>query len=178
MDFTVVVLMAYINVAKSNNKIGIIFNSPLPPPPKASMQAPKKLTKTPSSCFLVVENFQTNEPTIITNIGIIELMIPAILLVICVSAIGKRNIGIKFPETAAIMSYFRCFLGNCFILETAQGISTSPEINTLKAPTSYGLKYSRDFLISINDDPQITDKPIRRIHFRFSVFKVFVVLKS
>ena len=100
------------------------------------MQAPVKLIKTPSNCLFVVENFQTKDPTIITNIGIIELMIPAMLLLISVSAIGNKNIGTKLPESPTMMSHFKCLFGNSFILESAKGIRTIPEIKTRKAPTS------------------------------------------
>ena len=110
--------------------------SPLSPLPKAKIQAPIKLIKTPSNCLLLVENFQTKEPTRITKIGIIELMIPAMLLLISVSAIGNKNIGIKLPESATKTSHFKCRFGNSFIFEMAKGISTIPEIKTRKAPTS------------------------------------------
>ena len=79
--------------------------------------------------------FQNAAPTIITKSGIVELIIPAILLLTLVSAIGNMNIGIKFPQSAAIINNYRCDLGNFLMFNKAIGESKTPEIRTLSAPT-------------------------------------------
>ena len=71
-----------------------------------------------------------------TNMGIMELIIPAMLLLTLVSAIGNRNIGMKFPVTAAKMSHFKYFRGNFLIFKIAIGNNKIPAIKTRKAQTS------------------------------------------
>ena len=85
----------------------------------------------PKICRGVVLVFQNAAPTKITKSGIVELIIPAILLLTLVSAIGNKNMGIKFPQSAAIMSHFRCDLGNFLMFNKAIGESKTPEIRTL-----------------------------------------------
>ena len=45
-----------------------------------------------------------------------------------------------------------------------KGIKASPEILTLKSATSTGANAKRDFLINMNDVPQIIDRKINVIH--------------
>ena len=141
-----------------------------------SKTTPEKLIRIPKICLEVVFVFQNNAPTIIVKIGIIEFIIPAMLLLTLVSAIGKRNIGIKLPANAANISHFICFFGNFFLFRIAIGDKKTPEINTLSAPTWYGEKCSRDFLINIKEEPQIRESTTRIIHFSFSAVIILCYL--
>ena len=112
---TVVTLTAYRKAAKSNKTTKKIGVSALFSPEIISKTTPEKLIRIPKICLEVVFVFQNNAPTIIVKIGIIEFIIPAMLLLTLVSAIGKRNIGIKLPAKAAKKSHFSCFFGNFFL---------------------------------------------------------------
>ena len=100
------------------------------------MQTPEKLITVPMTCCFVVLVFQNSAPRIMTKIGITELMIPATALLISVSAIGNRNIGIKFPQAAATKRYFSCFLGNFLMFIIASGIRRTDAMAIRKLPTS------------------------------------------
>ncbi len=90
--------------------MGRNLKPPVSPVAKVRIQVPVKLIITPINCLLVVSIFQINKPIMMIKIGNKEFIIPAILLETFVSAIGKRNIGIKLPETAARINHFIPFL--------------------------------------------------------------------
>jgi hypothetical protein len=73
------------------------------------------------------------------------------LLLTLVSAIGNKNIGIKFPAKAASKSHFNCFIGKFFQFKIAIGDNKIPEI--------------RLYLSTNNLSQSIEFKNLNQIHF-------------
>ena len=99
--------------------------------------------------------------------GTSEFKIPAVALLICVWAFANRKAGKAFPNNATAKMGIIIFLliKNTFLKHN--GINVSHAIAILSKAISYSLNTNSDFLIRINELPQINDKEISRERYRY-----------
>ena len=89
---------------------------------------------------------------------------PANELLTFVCAIGNKNIGTKFPRAPATINQESVLRSIFFKAGKPIHIKIIPDTITLIAPTWYGEKASKDFLIKIKELPHVIDKRIRIDH--------------
>lgn len=121
------------------------------------MDVPIKPTTTPNICLLVDAILKIEKPNKMVLSGTKEFNTETTALSICVSAMAKKNAGIKEPKTPEIASHFHWF-GLIVRIDLIPNTNKNrPVIMTRKAPNWKGVKPSNDFLIKINELPQIIE---------------------
>ena len=122
-------------------------------------------TKTSEDAELELDGMLFDETR--TKSGTSESKIPAIELLTCICANGKRNIGKKFPKKPVIAIHFICFRDILRKAGMPIGAIINPETPTRIAPISSGVKAISDFLIKMKELPQVSASIINK-NQRFS----------
>ena len=141
------------------------------------MPTPKKAMSKPSALRREIKDPKSQAPIRTTISGVRAFSTPVSELGNCVWALAKRKEGMKLPTNPMIIRYLTCFRFRVLSSGMASGSSTSPAATMRNAPTSPGEKTSRDFLIRINELPQISDSRINnnQLFSRFLFVSVGII---